>query len=198
VPREIVIKATCDRCDLRGEESIATRSFVLGLKDLPHVNERVPQTASPAPQKVIEACDTCAKELDDWIDVLDGHGLLVSELIATPHRSSGSRPHRSPAQLRESERVVCSAPDCGKEMTRAGMLYHAESTHKMVVRSQPGKCPDCDYEATVAQAMGNHRSFKHGFDAVADVLARLAMPPATKPSTPRSRSGSGSKASKPS
>jgi hypothetical protein len=194
-----MIKATCDRCDLRGEESVATRSFVLGLKDLPHVNDRVPQTASPAAQKVIEACDTCAKELDDWVDVLDGHGILVSELIGTPHRSSGPKPpHRSPAQLRGSEKVTCTAPDCGQVMTRNGLIYHAENTHKTRARSQPGRCPEpgCEYEAPNAQAMGNHRSWKHDYDAVNDVLARLAMP-AIKP-TPRSRSGSGSKASKPS
>lgn len=108
-----------------------------------------------------------------------GYDSLAEVLAGVPGLEPEPEPEVVPASSHRERRKAPMdyCPICGDEMRRPSLVSHVWMKHRKgeVRPPYPTTCPDCGYHSPKKEQVGQHRSFKHGYDPVAEALAGVKV-----------------------
>lgn len=112
-------------------------------------------------------------------DALSGvPGYELTDKVAAPEVEEVEPEESSiPAQKKRSKAPMDYCPICGAEMRRPSLVSHVWMKHRRgeVRPPYPTTCPDCGWHSLKKEQVGQHRSYKHGYDPVAEALAGVKV-----------------------
>jgi len=102
------------------------------------------------------------------VELCDEHAKPLSDLYVHLRKLPTARPARQHADV--VEKGQC--PVCSKSTRSYGLGGHLKRFHGANVE-QPKRCPDCKATPGGNSAMIAHRSSRHGYDYMAELLASI-------------------------